>query len=36
MVILFGLGLTIGDLQNGILFTMAIWSLGVFGSLLAG
>lgn len=36
LIIPFGPGLTLGDLQYGILFSLAIGSLGVFGSLLAG
>lgn len=36
LVVPFGPALTIGDLEYGILFTLAIGSLGVFGSLLAG
>lgn len=36
LVIPFGPSLTLGDLDNGILFSLAIGSLGVFGSLLAG
>lgn len=36
IIIPFGPGLTIGDLENGILFGLAVGSLGVFGSLLAG
>lgn len=36
LVIPFGPSLTLGDLENGILFGLAIGSLGVFGSLLAG
>lgn len=36
LVIPFGPSLTLGDLENGILFSLAIGSLGVFGSLLAG
>ena len=36
LVVPFGPSLTLGDLENGILFALAIGSLGVFGSLLAG
>jgi NADH-ubiquinone oxidoreductase chain 1 len=36
LVIPFGPSLTIGDIDNGILYTLAISSLGVLGSLLAG
>lgn len=36
LIIPFGPSLTLGDLENGILFSLAIGSLGVFGSLLAG
>lgn len=36
IIIPFGPSLTLGDLDNGLLFASAIGSLGVFGSLLAG
>lgn len=36
LIIPFGPALTLGDLEYGILFSLAIGSLGVFGSLLAG
>ena len=36
LVVPFGPALTLGDLEYGILFSLAIGSLGVFGSLLAG
>lgn len=36
LIIPFGSGLTLADLQLGILYTLAVTSLGIFGTLLAG
>lgn len=36
LIVPFGPALTLGDLEYGILFSLAVGSLGVFGSLLAG
>lgn len=36
LVIPFGPGITLGPLENGVLYTLAIGSVGVFGTLLSG